>query len=425
MTLWERAKKAIPGGVNSPVRAFGGVGGDPVFMERASGAKIFGEGGREFTDFVLSFGPMILGHNPPEVMEVLREQLSRGLSYGACTRAEVELAELILAELPFVDMVRLVNSGTEATMTAIRLARGYTGREKIVKFRGCYHGHGDSFLIQAGSGALTHGTPSSLGVTRGVARDTLVADYNDLEAVEALFKACGEEIAAVIVEPVAGNMGVVPPARGFLEGLRSVTQKFGSVLIFDEVMTGFRLSRGGAAKLFGIEPDMVTLGKVVGGGLPLAAYAGKREIMACVSPLGGVYQAGTLSGNPLAVAAGLAQMRLLLKTSPWDELERNGEAFSKAVREAAAEFGVPIRLNRVGSMFTIFFSEAEVLDTETALAADKARFAEFFHGMLDRGIYLPPSQFEACFTSTAHTPEVLAAAAGKAREVFETMAAKK
>lgn len=425
MTLWERAKRAIPGGVNSPVRAFGGVGGEPLFMERALGAKIFAEGGREFTDFVLSFGPMILGHNPPAVIEALKGQLTRGLSYGACTRAEVELAELILAQLPFVDMVRLVNSGTEATMTAIRIARGYTGREKILKFRGCYHGHGDSFLIQAGSGALTHGTPSSLGVTAGVARDTLVADYNDLAAVENLFEAEGGNIAAVIVEPVAGNMGVVPPAEGFLGGLRAVTKKFGAVLIFDEVMTGFRLSSGGAAKLFGIEPDMVTLGKVVGGGMPLAAYAGKREIMECVSPLGGVYQAGTLSGNPLAVAAGLAQMKLLLELSPWETLERNAAEFSSAVRKAAAEFGIPVQLNRVGSMFTIFFSETPVTDTKTALAADKARFAEFFHGMLDRGVYLPPSQFEACFTSTAHTQEILGDAATKIREVLETMAVKK
>lgn len=425
MTLWERAKRAIPGGVNSPVRAFGGVGGEPLFMERALGAKIFAEGGREFTDFVLSFGPMILGHNPPAVIEALKAQLARGLSYGACTRAEVELAELILAQLPFVDMVRLVNSGTEATMTAIRIARGYTGRDKILKFRGCYHGHGDSFLIQAGSGALTHGTPSSLGVTAGVARDTLVCDYNDLEAVEKLFDAEGEEIAAVIVEPVAGNMGVVPPAKGFLEGLRAVTKKFGSVLIFDEVMTGFRLSGGGAAKLFNIDPDMVTLGKVVGGGMPLAAYAGKREIMECVSPLGGVYQAGTLSGNPLAVAAGLAQMKLLLELSPWETLDRNAAEFSTAIREAAAEFEIPLCLNRVGSMFTIFFSGEPVTDTRTALAANKDRFAQFFHGMLDRDVYLPPSQFEACFTSTAHTPEVLSDAAKKVREVFETMAVKK
>ena len=311
MNLWEKACQVLPGGVNSPVRAFGSVGGTPIFMEKALGPHIYDISGKSYIDLVLSFGPMILGHNPKTVIQALEEQLTRGLSFGACTGREVELAEKILFCLPSMEMLRLVNSGTEATMSAVRVARGYTKREKILKFRGCYHGHGDSFLIQAGSGALTHGVPSSLGVTEGTAKDTLVADYNHLEEVQEIFKTAGNQIAAVIVEPVAGNMGVVPPVPGFLEGLRELCDLYGSLLIFDEVMTGFRLARGGAASLYSVVPDMITLGKIVGGGMPLAAYASRREIMQMVSPLGGVYQAGTLSGNPMAVTAGLAQMEQL------------------------------------------------------------------------------------------------------------------
>lgn len=419
--LWEAACRMIPGGVNSPVRAFGGVGGIPVFMKSASGPYMYDNEGKEYVDFVLSFGPMILGHNPPEVIDALKEQLTRGLSFGACTGAEVELAELILSCTTGMDMVRLVNSGTEATMSAIRVARGYTKRDKIVKFRGCYHGHGDSFLIQAGSGALTHGTPSSLGVTAGVAADTLVVDYNDLQGVQKLFASEGNNIAAVIVEPVAGNMGVVTPAKGFLEGLRELCTASGAVLIFDEVMTGFRLSKNGAAGLFNIQPDMVTLGKIVGGGMPLAAYAGRKDIMQVVSPLGGVYQAGTLSGNPMAVAAGIAQMKLLLRENPWEELERRGKRFAEKIRIAANEFNLPVQVNQIGSMITVFFSDKPVIDTTTALACDAKMFAKFFHGMLERGVYFPPSQYETAFLSIKHSDELLDSVVEKIREVFKTL----
>lgn len=419
--LWEEACRVIPGGVNSPVRAFGGVGGTPIFMKRADGAYMFDNDDNKYVDFVLSFGPMILGHNPPQVIDALKEQLTRGLSFGACTGAEVKLAEIILSQVKGMDMVRLVNSGTEATMSAIRVARGYTKRDKIVKFRGCYHGHGDSFLIQAGSGALTHGTPSSLGVTAGVAADTLVVDYNDLEGVKNLFNEQGSSIAAVIVEPVAGNMGVVTPAEGFLEGLRELCTKFGSVLIFDEVMTGFRLSNNGATGIFKVQPDMVTLGKIVGGGMPLAAYSGRKEIMQVVSPLGGVYQAGTLSGNPMAVAAGIAQMQLLLEVDPWAELERRGKRFAEKIRAAAKEFNLPVQVNQIGSMFTVFFSDRPVVDTTTALACDSKMFAKFFHGMLERGVYFPPSQYETAFLSIKHTDELLDDVVEKIREVFKTL----
>lgn len=419
--LWEEACRVIPGGVNSPVRAFGGVGGTPIFMKRADGAYMFDNDDNKYVDFVLSFGPMILGHNPPQVIDALKEQLTRGLSFGACTGAEVKLAEIILSQVKGMDMVRLVNSGTEATMSAIRVARGYTKRDKIVKFRGCYHGHGDSFLIQAGSGALTHGTPSSLGVTAGVAADTLVVDYNDLEGVKNLFNEQGSSIAAVIVEPVAGNMGVVTPAEGFLECLRELCTKFGSVLIFDEVMTGFRLSNNGATGIFKVQPDMVTLGKIVGGGMPLAAYSGRKEIMQVVSPLGGVYQAGTLSGNPMAVAAGIAQMQLLLEVDPWAELERRGKRFAEKIRAAAKEFNLPVQVNQIGSMFTVFFSDRPVVDTTTALACDSKMFAKFFHGMLERGVYFPPSQYETAFLSVKHTDELLDDVVEKIREVFKTL----
>lgn len=419
--LWEEACRVIPGGVNSPVRAFGGVGGTPVFMKSANGPYMYDNEGKQYVDFVLSFGPMILGHNPPEVIDALKDQLTRGLSFGACTGAEVKLAEIILSQVKGMDMVRLVNSGTEATMSAIRVARGFTQRDKIVKFRGCYHGHGDSFLIQAGSGALTHGTPSSLGVTAGVAADTLVVDYNDLAGVQKLFENDGKNIAAVIVEPVAGNMGVVTPAKGFLEGLRELCTKFGSVLIFDEVMTGFRLSNNGASGLYGVQADMVTLGKIVGGGMPLAAYAGRKDIMQVVSPLGGVYQAGTLSGNPMAVAAGIAQMQLLCKVNPWSELERRGARFAQKIRETAAEFKLPVQVNQIGSMFTVFFSDKPVIDTTTALSCDARMFAKFFHGMLERGVYLPPSQYETAFLSIQHTDELLDGVVEKMKEVFKTL----
>jgi glutamate-1-semialdehyde 2,1-aminomutase len=418
-SLWQLACECIPGGVNSPVRAFGGVGGIPVFMKSSGGAYLYDEAGKSYVDFVLSWGPWILGHNPEEVLEALHDQLTRGMSFGACTRAEVELARLILKMIPGMDMVRLVNSGTEATMTSIRIARGYTGRNKIVKFRGCYHGHGDSFLIQAGSGALTHGTPSSLGVTPGVAQDTLIADYNHLEAVEELFEHYGDEIAAVIVEPVAGNMGVVPPRDGFLEGLRALCTKYDAVLIFDEVMTGFREARGGCAERFGVQPDMITLGKIVGGGMPLAAYAGTKEIMSVVSPLGGVYQAGTLSGNPLAVAAGIAHLQLLDKIKPWDALEKTATFLREGLLQGALAAGVPVQVNQMGSMFTVFFSENPVTDTDSALASHADQFATFFHALLDSGVYFPPSQYESCFLSTMHTDAILSEVIEKAAQAFK------
>lgn len=421
MNLWEKACQVLPGGVNSPVRAFGSVGGTPIFMEKALGPHIYDISGKSYIDLVLSFGPMILGHNPKTVIQALEEQLTRGLSFGACTGREVELAEKILSCLPSMEMLRLVNSGTEATMSAVRVARGYTKREKILKFRGCYHGHGDSFLIQAGSGALTHGVPSSLGVTEGTAKDTLVADYNHLEEVQEIFKTAGNQIAAVIVEPVAGNMGVVPPAPGFLEGLRELCDLYGSLLIFDEVMTGFRLARGGAASLYSVVPDMITLGKIVGGGMPLAAYASRREIMEMVSPLGGVYQAGTLSGNPMAVTAGLAQMEQLLQESPWEKLEASGKKLEDSLIQANKNSSLPIKINRVGSMLTVFFSENPVTDTTTALASNAKLFSKFFHGMLKRGIYLPPSQYEAAFLSTTHDDLILQKIVSAASEVFQEM----
>lgn len=421
MNLWEKACQVLPGGVNSPVRAFGSVGGTPIFMEKALGPHIYDISGKSYIDLVLSFGPMILGHNPKTVIQALEEQLTRGLSFGACTGREVELAEKILSCLPSMEMLRLVNSGTEATMSAVRVARGYTKREKILKFRGCYHGHGDSFLIQAGSGALTHGVPSSLGVTEGTAKDTLVADYNHLEEVQEIFKTAGNQIAAVIVEPVAGNMGVVPPVPGFLEGLRELCDLYGSLLIFDEVMTGFRLARGGAASLYSVVPDMITLGKIVGGGMPLAAYASRREIMQMVSPLGGVYQAGTLSGNPMAVTAGLAQMEQLLQESPWEKLEASGKKLEDSLIQANENSSLPIKINRVGSMLTVFFSENPVTDTTTALASNAKLFSKFFHGMLKRGIYLPPSQYEAAFLSTTHDDLILQKIVSAASEVFQEM----
>lgn len=416
---WNRAQRVLPGGVDSPVRAFGGVGGEPLFMKRSQGPYLFDDLDRRFVDFIGSWGPMILGHNPKEVIEALKEELSRGLSFGMSTDIEVELAELILSKIPGMEKIRLVNSGTEATMSAIRVARGATGRNKIVKFRGCYHGHGDSFLIQAGSGALTHGSPSSLGVTPGTAQDTLIADYNHLEQVTALFAAHPDEIAAVIVEPVAGNMGCVPPKEGFLQGLRSLCTKNGSVLIFDEVMTGFRVADGGAAKRFGIVPDMITLGKIVGGGMPLAAYSGKESLMRNVSPLGKVYQAGTLSGNPMAVTAGLAQLKLLYKIQPWNALEAYGQRLVEGLRDSARSVGASVQINRIASMFTVFFAAEPVTDTETALASDTQRFARFFHAMLDAGILFPPSQFETTFFGITHTDEILEQTIEASKKAFE------
>lgn len=405
--LWSLACARMPGGVNSPVRAFGSVGGQPVYMQSAEGAYLFDRDGKRYVDLIGSWGPMILGHRHPAVMDALTQQLTRGLSFGTCTGLEVELAGLVLGMLPGMDKIRFVNSGTEATMSAVRVARGFTGRNRIVKFRGCYHGHGDCFLIQAGSGALTHGAPSSLGVTPGVAQDTLIASYNNLDEVQALFSSYRDEIAAVIIEPVAGNMGVVAPAPGFLQGLRALCDQHGAVLVFDEVMTGFRVARGGAMERFGVKPDLVTLGKIIGGGMPVGAYAGRSELMDLVSPVGKVYQAGTLSGNPMAMAAGIAQLQALDAENPWQLLEERTRFLCAALRAAALRVGVPVQVNQVGSMFTLFFTENPVVDTDTALAADAVRYGRFFHAMLRRGIYMAPSQYEALFLSNRHDDGIL------------------
>jgi glutamate-1-semialdehyde 2,1-aminomutase len=406
--LFERACRVMPGGVNSPVRAFRGVGGTPVFIQKASGAMLRDVEGREYIDYVGGWGPMILGHANPEVVEALAAAVQRGTSYGTPTEAEVQLAELVCRLVPSIDKLRLTSSGTEATMSAIRVARGFTGREKIVKFAGCYHGHADSLLVKAGSGVATLGLPDSPGVTRGAAVDTLIARFNDLDSVRALVEEHDGQIAAVIVEPVAGNMGCVPPAPGFLEGLREVTAAAGAVLIFDEVMTGFRVALGGAQALYGVRPDMTCLGKVIGGGVPVGAFGGRAEIMDMVAPAGPVYQAGTLSGNPLAVKAGLATLDVLQRPGIYEDLEWAASRLESGIREAAACAGVPVVINRVGSMLTVFFQEGPAVnDWDSAARSDTASYGRFFHGMLGRGVYLPPSQYECWFVSTAHDGAVV------------------
>jgi glutamate-1-semialdehyde 2,1-aminomutase len=410
--FFERAQLSIPGGVNSPVRAFRSVGGSPRFIERGQGSRIFDVDGNSYIDYVGSWGPLLLGHRPPEVMEALREALETGTSFGAPTESEVELAELISQIVPSMEMIRLVNSGTEATMSALRLARGFTGRDLTVKFEGCYHGHVDSLLVKAGSGMATLGIADTAGVPKAFAETTIALPYNSIAAVEQAFSERGEQIAAVIVEPVVGNMGCVPPAPGFLEALRDVTSRFGAILIFDEVMTGFRVALGGAQQRFGIRPDLTTLGKIIGGGMPIAAYGGRADIMRKIAPLGPVYQAGTLSGNPLSVAAGLAMLRYLVKHPEiYDQLE---------TRAAQLTAWTPpgVTINRVGSMFTFFFSPHTVTDWESAKKCDTARFGQFFHFMLDHGVYLAPSQFEAAFLSAAHSEEDIRATVAAAREFF-------
>ncbi|MDQ0287671.1 glutamate-1-semialdehyde 2,1-aminomutase [Desulfofundulus luciae] len=416
--LFAQARRYMPGGVNSPVRAFKAVGGQPLFIARGKGALIYDVDGNEYIDYVGSWGPLILGHRHPEVTAALQECLAIGTSFGAPTELEIELARAIVEALPAVEMVRLVNSGTEATMSALRLARAYTKRNKIVKFEGCYHGHADFLLIKAGSGALTLGVPSSPGVPASTAADTIAAPYNDLDTLEAIFAREGEDIAAVIVEPVAGNMGVVPPREGFLEGLREITRRYGALLIFDEVITGFRLSYGGAQELYNIDPDLTCLGKIIGGGLPVGAYGGKRHIMEQVSPEGPVYQAGTLSGNPLAVTAGLATLRVLKRPGTYEELERKSALLARGLAEAAQEAGLVLSFNRVGSMLCTFFTETPVVDYATACTADIRRFAAFFQSMLEQGIYLAPSQFEATFVSLAHTDEQIQRTVEAARKAF-------
>jgi len=414
----ERARKVIPGGVNSPVRAFQSVGGAPVFVKSAKGPRITDADGREYIDFVCSWGPMILGHAFPPVIAAVQAAAVHGTSFGACTEAETEMAEAVRDCVPSVEKVRLVCSGTEATMSAVRLARGYTGREKIVKFRGCYHGHGDSFLIQAGSGALTFGNPSSPGVTKGSAQDTLLADYNNLDSVRALFKACGDEIAAIIVEPVAGNMGVLIPEPGFLEGLRALCDGRKTLLIFDEVITGFRLGLAGAQGFYGVKPDLTTLGKILGGGLPLAAYGGRADIMDMLSPVGPVYQAGTLAGNPLATAAGLAMLAEVRKPGFYASLNQRAEKWEADLRSALKGAAFPWCINRVGSLMTLFFCAGPVRDYDSALKADTKMYGRFFHAMLDQGVYLAPSQFEAAFLSAAHDDAVMAETAAAARKAI-------
>jgi glutamate-1-semialdehyde 2,1-aminomutase len=400
--LFSRAKAVIPGGVSSPVRAFKAVGGTPLFVARAEGARFWDEDGRGFIDYVGSWGPMILGHAHPAVVEAVREATLRGTSYGAPCAAEVELAERITRLVPSVEKVRFVSSGTEATMSALRVARGFTGRRKILKFDGCYHGHADSLLVSAGSGVATLGIPGSPGVPEGTVADTLVAPFNDVAAVEAVVAAHGQDLAALIVEPVCGNMGAVAPKPGYLEALREITRRNGTVLIFDEVMTGFRVALGGAQQRYGVRPDMTCLGKIVGGGLPAAAYGGRADIMAQVAPEGPVYQAGTLSGNPLAMAAGIAVLDLLAQPGTHETLEARSARLEQGLRRAARDAGATVAINRVASMITVFFCAGPVTDYASAKSSDTKRFARFFRAMLERGIYLPPAQFEAAFVSLAH-----------------------
>lgn len=404
--LFAKAKNFIPGGVNSPVRAFRSVGGNPIFIKKAKGAYVFDEDDNQYIELINSWGPMILGHAFEPVEKAVSEAIKNSFSFGAPTRREVEMAELIISMVPSIEKVRMVNSGTEATMAAIRVARGYTGREKIIKFEGCYHGHGDSFLIAAGSGAVTMGVPDSPGVTKGVANDTLTAPYNNLEAVQMLCDANKGQIAALILEPVVGNMGCVLPKEGYLQGLRDICTKEGIVLIFDEVMTGFRLAKGGAQERFGVMPDLTTLGKIIGGGMPVGAYGGKAEIMNCVSPQGPVYQAGTLSGNPIAMAAGLTMLHYLNEhPEVYTQLEATGNQIVSGIRLILDKLNLNYQINHIGSMYSLFFTDTPVVDFETAKTSDTAKFGKYFHGMLDKGIYLAPSQYEALFLSTALSQE--------------------
>lgn len=402
--LFKKAKSLIPGGVNSPVRAFKAVGGDPLFIKKARGAYIWDADGNKYIDYVGSWGPMILGHAHPRITRAIQRAVKGGTSFGAPTELEVKVAELICRLVPSMEMVRMVNSGTEATMSAIRLARAYTGRDKIIKFEGCYHGHADSFLIKAGSGAMTLGVPDSPGVPASIAEHTLTAQYNNLESVNELASRFKSQVAAVIVEPVVGNMGCIPPKQGFLEGLRKLCDGEKIVLIFDEVMTGFRVALGGAQELYGVRADLTTLGKIIGGGLPVGAYGGKRTIMEMVSPSGPMYQAGTLSGNPLAMAAGYEMLTMLSqKKSIYKKLETTGKQLEMGLREILNRLGVRFQINRVGSMWTLFFTEQEVFDYQSAKKSDAGKFARFFREMLENGIYLPPSQFEAVFLHSAHS----------------------
>ena len=421
-TLFASAQKHIPGGVNSPVRAFRSVGGTPLFIKHAEGAYIIDEDDRRYVDYVGSWGPMILGHSHPDVLDSVRRQLDHGLSYGAPTAMETEMAELVCSMVPSMDMVRMVSSGTEATMSAIRLARGYTGRDTIIKFEGCYHGHSDSLLVKAGSGALTFGVPSSPGVPAAFAQHTLTLPYNDIAAVRETLSRVAEDIACIIVEPVAGNMNCVPPAPGFLEGLREACSEYGVVLIFDEVMTGFRVALGGAQAHYGVTPDLSTFGKIVGGGMPVGAFGGKREIMECISPLGPVYQAGTLSGNPLAMAAGLTTLKLISRPGFHDELTSYTSRMLQGLQDRADAASIPFVTTQAGGMFGLYFSGADnILTFEDVMASDPERFKTFFHKMLEQGVYFAPSAYEAGFTSIAHGKTELQLTLDAAERAFATL----
>jgi glutamate-1-semialdehyde 2,1-aminomutase len=420
--LFEAAQKHIPGGVNSPVRAFRAVGGTPIFFERAQGPYMFDADGKRYIDYVMSWGPMILGHGHPVVLDAIREQLEKAMTFGTPTELEISLADKICEQVPGMDMVRMVNSGTEATMSAIRLARGYTGRDKIIKFEGCYHGHSDSLLVKAGSGALTLGVPSSPGVPASLADHTVTLNYNDIKQVKETFAEIGEQVACIIVEPVVGNMNCVPPIPGFLEALRECCTASGAVLIIDEVMTGFRIGPQGASAYYGIEPDLICLGKVIGGGMPVGAFGGKRKIMEQISPLGPVYQAGTLSGNPVAMAAGLATLNQVSQPGFLDPLVAHTDQLVNGLRERAAAAGIPMTSNHVGTMWGLFFSEEEkIINYPQVMNCDTQRFSTFFHGMLDEGIYLAPASYEAGFMSAAHTDEDIQYTLDAAERVFKTL----
>ena len=420
--LFQQAKIFIPGGVNSPVRAFKSVGADPLFVRKAAGCRIIDEDGNSFVDYVGSWGPMIVGHCHPRVVEAVKRAMEDGASFGAPTELEIILASMVIDAVPSIEMVRMVSSGTEATMSAIRLARGYTGRDKILKFSGCYHGHADALLVKAGSGAATFGVPDSPGVPADFAKHTLTAEYNSLESVNTLVAENKGAIACIIVEPVAGNMGTVPPREGFLEGLRDICTKEGIVLIFDEVMSGFRVAYGGAQELYGVTPDMTTLGKIIGGGLPVGAFGGKREIMEKLSPSGGVYQAGTLSGNPLAMTAGIETLKLLKQPGFYAQLEEKSRQVAEGIAQAARTAGYPIYSTRVGSMFCAFFTKGEVHDWPTAAACDTKAFARYFLAMLNEGVYLAPSQFETAFVSAAHTDADIEKTIAAAARCFKLIA---
>lgn len=419
--LFDRAKKVIPGGVNSPVRAFKAVGNQPIFISSAEKSQIRGADGSTYIDFVGSWGPLIAGHAPAEVVEALSQAAKRGTSYGAPTELEIRLAEKVTSLVPSVELVRLTNSGTEATMSALRLARGFTGRDDVLKMEGCYHGHADHLLVKGGSGLATFGEPDSAGVPADFAKHTLTAPFNDAEAARSVFLEAGARLAAVIVEPVAGNMGVIPPAPGYLEELRSLCNEYGALLIFDEVITGFRLGLGGAQTLYNVKPDLSCFGKIIGGGLPVGAFGGRREVMEKLAPLGPVYQAGTLSGNPLAVTAGLAMLEILEKPGTYERLEQLGAELGDGLSKAASDAGIPATLNRVGSMMTLFFGSGPIVDFKSAAACDTALFAKFHQGMLEKGIYLAPSAFESTFVSLAHTNQEIAEAVNAASSVLKRL----